>query len=118
MRNRVRIGFAGVLIRREVIEQVGLLDEGFFMYFEDTDYCKRVRNAGGRDTVLANRDHRSFVGRELQVFVRKRFAESRTALFLKFRSRYFVKYYGHMGLLFANLAWLLVGASHFLESWK
>ena len=29
------------MVRRETLEQVGLLDEGFFMYSEDLDYCKR-----------------------------------------------------------------------------
>ncbi|MBB6097613.1 hypothetical protein HNR42_001030 [Deinobacterium chartae] len=37
---------ASMLIRREVLEQVGLLDDGFFMYWEDTDYSFRVRRAG------------------------------------------------------------------------
>jgi N-acetylglucosaminyl-diphospho-decaprenol L-rhamnosyltransferase len=37
---------ACLLLRREVLQQVGLLDEGFFMYCEDTDYCTRVRRAG------------------------------------------------------------------------
>lgn len=35
-----------MMIRREVIEQVGYLDELFFAYQEDTDYCRRVRLAG------------------------------------------------------------------------
>jgi N-acetylglucosaminyl-diphospho-decaprenol L-rhamnosyltransferase len=30
------------LIRREVIDTVGLLDERFFMYFEEVDYCHRA----------------------------------------------------------------------------
>lgn len=37
-----------VAIRREVIERIGLLDEGFFLYFEDADYCFRAREAGYR----------------------------------------------------------------------
>ena len=37
---------ACMLIRREVIEQVGLLDERFFAYQEDADYCFRSRQAG------------------------------------------------------------------------
>ncbi|WP_376792590.1 glycosyltransferase family 2 protein [Thermoflexus sp.] len=39
---------ACMLVRREVIEQVGLLDEGFFLYFEDNDWCLRMRRAGWR----------------------------------------------------------------------
>lgn len=35
-----------MLIRREAIEQVGTMDEGFFMYAEETDWCYRFRQAG------------------------------------------------------------------------
>lgn len=39
---------ACMLVRREAIEQVGLLDERFFLYFEDNDWCLRMRRAGWR----------------------------------------------------------------------
>jgi hypothetical protein len=35
-----------MLIRREVIEQIGYQDENFFAFQEDTDYCRRARLAG------------------------------------------------------------------------
>ena len=35
-----------VMVRRAAMDQVGLLDEDFFMYFEDTDWCRRFHNAG------------------------------------------------------------------------
>lgn len=37
---------AFMLLRRDVIEQVGLLDEKFFMYGEDIDWCYRIKEAG------------------------------------------------------------------------
>jgi GT2 family glycosyltransferase len=37
---------AALMIRREVFEIVGGLDEDYFMYWEDTDWCKRIRDAG------------------------------------------------------------------------
>jgi GT2 family glycosyltransferase len=37
---------ACLLVRREVIEQVGLLDEGYFMLFEEVDWCYRIKKAG------------------------------------------------------------------------
>lgn len=37
---------ACVMLRREAVNQVGLLDEAFFMYCEDIDYCLRLREAG------------------------------------------------------------------------
>jgi GT2 family glycosyltransferase len=33
-------------IRRELIKQIGLLDDGFFMWYEEVDFCKRARDAG------------------------------------------------------------------------
>lgn len=38
--------FSAVLIRREVFEQVGLLDTGYPLFFNDVDYCRRVVDAG------------------------------------------------------------------------
>jgi GT2 family glycosyltransferase len=40
------ISAACLMIRRDVIDQIGLLDERFFMYLEDVDYCLRMRQAG------------------------------------------------------------------------
>jgi GT2 family glycosyltransferase len=42
------------LIRRGVLDQVGLIPEDYFLYFEETDFCLRVRAAGWR-TVMAPR---------------------------------------------------------------
>lgn len=39
---------AALMLRREAIDQVGGLDEGFFLYFEETDLCLRLRQAGWR----------------------------------------------------------------------
>jgi hypothetical protein len=35
-----------MLVKRAVVEQVGLLDERYFMYGEDADWCVRARRAG------------------------------------------------------------------------
>lgn len=39
---------AFMLVRREVINQIGLLDDRFFMYCEDEDWCFRAKQAGWR----------------------------------------------------------------------
>jgi len=39
---------AALLVRNEALSKVGLLDEQFFMYAEDVDWCKRFREAGYR----------------------------------------------------------------------
>ena len=37
-----------ILVKREVLERIGLLDERFFIYFEETEWCARARRAGFR----------------------------------------------------------------------
>jgi len=39
---------SAMLVRREAAEQVGHLDPDFFVYSDETDFCKRLRDAGWR----------------------------------------------------------------------
>jgi hypothetical protein len=45
---------AAILIRREVLERVGLLDERLFIYFEETELCLRATRAGWRVGVVVD----------------------------------------------------------------
>lgn len=40
---------AFMLVRKETIDEVGMLDETFFMYAEDTDWCYRIKQAGWKN---------------------------------------------------------------------
>jgi GT2 family glycosyltransferase len=97
--------FAAVMIRREVFERVGLLDEGFFMYYEDVDFCRRAVESGfrvhhdPRPRVVHLRGGSSPV-KELTA-ARKR----RPRYYYESRSRYFRKAYGQQGPLLANGLW-------------
>ncbi|MEJ2052838.1 MAG: glycosyltransferase [Calditrichaceae bacterium] len=37
-----------MMLKRDIIDQIGELDEDFFMYCEDIDYCHRINEAGGK----------------------------------------------------------------------
>lgn len=37
---------ASLMMRRDMLDQIGLFDERFFLYFEETDLCLRARRAG------------------------------------------------------------------------
>ena len=42
------VGCGGMMIKNEVIKNIGLFDERFFIYFEDPDFCFRCKEAGYR----------------------------------------------------------------------
>lgn len=44
--NNFFISGAAMLIKREVVGKAGMFDEKYFLYFEDVDYCLKVRRAG------------------------------------------------------------------------
>src|SRR5205814_1581786 len=41
-----------LLLRRAALERVGLLDERFYLLFEDVDWCYRARRAGYRSVLV------------------------------------------------------------------
>ncbi|MDF2455645.1 MAG: hypothetical protein K0R51_1638 [Cytophagaceae bacterium] len=37
---------AAMMVKREVIEKIGLMAELYFLYYEELDFCERIKNAG------------------------------------------------------------------------
>lgn len=102
------ISFACVLVRREVVERVGLMDEDYFMYFEDIDYSRRIRAAGW---TIRFDPRASFVhlhGGSSSVTSAMRQRKRVPRYYYESRSRYFAKYYGGVaGVLFTNMMWFM-----------
>jgi GT2 family glycosyltransferase len=99
--------FACVMIRREVLEQVGLLDEGFFLYFEDVELSFRAREAGWR--ILHEPAARvvHLRGGSSPVKSHARLRRRLPRYLYESRTRYFYRLYGRIGLLAANTWWTL-----------
>jgi len=97
--------FACILIKSEVIEQIGLLDDEFFMYFEDVEYSYRAIEAGWKvlNNPAAHVVHLRGGSSPLksQAKLRKRLPR----YFYESRSRYFYLLYGRVGLFLANVLW-------------
>ena len=51
------------MVRRSLLEQLGGLDEAFFMYFEDVDLCRRLRRQGYRVRHIAEVEIVHLIGR-------------------------------------------------------
>ena len=99
--------FACVMIRSEVFDRVGLLDEGFFMYFEDVEFSFRARHAGFK--VMHDPAARvvHLRGGSSPVKSRAKLRRRLPRYFYESRTRYFYKLYGRTGLVAANLCWVL-----------
>ena len=99
--------FACVLIRRKVFEDIGLLDEEFFMYFEDVDFCKRAREAGWN--IIHNPEAHVVHLRGGSSPVKSQAAKKKRLprYFYESRTRYYFKHFGGFGLFAANIFWHL-----------
>lgn len=89
-----RLTGESLMVRREMIEEVGLLDEGFFMYLEDTDWCLRMRRKGWRLYWCSDAEVIHYIGGSS--------GEGSTThrYFVESLRHYILKYYGRAGYLF------------------
>jgi len=86
---------ACMLIRRVSIEQVGLLDEQFFMYWEDADWCRRMREAGWQVVYFPQATVFHYVGKSSSKLMVRSIFEFHKSVYLLFN-----KYYsGYLKLL-------------------
>ena len=108
--------FACVLIRRQVFEDIGLLDEEFFMYFEDVDFCKRAEKRAG---ISIHNPAAHVVIYVVAVLLLKSQAAKKKRLpryFYESRARYYFKHFGRFGLFAANMFWHLGWLVQWAES--
>lgn len=77
-----------LLTRKGVIERVGGLDEGYFMYFEETDWCKRVAAAGGEVYVVPHAEVTHFGGGTLGHYDERRLLYYHASMFRFFQKHH------------------------------
>lgn len=82
---------AAMMLRREAVNQVGLLDENYFMYSEEIDLAYRIKKAGWQNFVV--RDARII---HLGGQSTRRMPASMKAELFRSKTRYFEKHHGRM----------------------
>ena len=82
---------AALMARREAIEQVGPMDERFFMYSEELDWCRRFREAGWRVVYLPTAQILHHEGKSSEQVLPARHIHFQTS-----KVRYFRKHHGHV----------------------
>lgn len=96
---------ASLLVRREVFERIGLLDDGYFLYFEEVDFCRRARDAGWECWYVPASRVVHLVGQASGITDRKRAPKRVPPYWFAARRRYFRKHAGRLRGLAADLAW-------------
>lgn len=80
---------ACLVVRREALEQVGGLDEGFFMYSEELDWCKRIKAAGWKVVYFPEAQVIHYGGKSSEQVLPARHIHFQTS-----KIRYFRKHHG------------------------
>jgi N-acetylglucosaminyl-diphospho-decaprenol L-rhamnosyltransferase len=80
---------AALLVRREIMEQIGGFDEGYFMYSEELDLCRRIKEAGWQIVYLPTAQIIHHEGKSSGQVVAARHIRFHTS-----KVRYFRKFHG------------------------
>lgn len=93
---------ACLVVRREAIEQAGVLDERFFMYSEELDWCRRIKEAGWKIVYNPDAEVMHYEGRSSEQNVL-----ARHVYFNNSKLKYAAKYHGRAAALVVRL-WLIL----------
>ena len=98
---------ASMIVRREVFEDAGLLDEAYFMYYEEVDFCLRAKRVGWPCWYVPESHVVHLVGQASGVTNTKVRPKRRPSYWFESRRRYFVKNSGPVGSIACDAAWLM-----------
>jgi N-acetylglucosaminyl-diphospho-decaprenol L-rhamnosyltransferase len=85
---------ASMLIRPEVLESIGGMDENYFLYFEETDFCYRAKKAGFATWYVPQSRVMHIRGQSTTVTDLTRGPERLPSYWFESRRRYFAMTYG------------------------
>lgn len=98
---------AAMMIRKEVFDDVGLLDEGYFLYFDEVDFCLRVHRAGWKAYYVPDSVVVHLVGQSTQISDLRKKPPRYPLYWFDSRRRFYLKNHGKLRLLAADLAFLI-----------
>ena len=101
------VSFACVMLRKAMIDAIGEMDEGYFLYYEDSEYSLRARRAGWGIAHVPEAAAVHYQGGS-GTLVEDASAHKRLPpYFYASRTRFLYQAHGQVGLITANLLWHL-----------
>jgi N-acetylglucosaminyl-diphospho-decaprenol L-rhamnosyltransferase len=107
------IAGASMMIRREAMVETGLLDENYFLYFEEVDYCLRARRLGWECWYVPSSHVVHLVGATTGISDSRREVPRKPQYWFNSRRYFFIKNYGRKTLALSDFMFLL-GYSFFV----
>ncbi len=98
---------ASMLVRRAVFETAGLMDETYFLYYEETDFCLSAKRAGWECWYVPQSRVMHIAGDSTGVTSRDTKPKRAPQYLLDSRRRYFVKNYSIFYAAAADAMWIV-----------
>ncbi|NWK95847.1 glycosyl transferase family 2 [Sphingobium lactosutens] len=98
---------ASMMVRAGVFDAIGPIDEGYFLYFEETDFCLRARRAGWQCWYVPSARILHIAGQSTGLTGKNAVVPRMPAYWFESRRRYFVRNHGRGYAICADLAWIL-----------
>jgi GT2 family glycosyltransferase len=106
---------ASMIVRRQVFQDIGLMDEAYFMYYEEVDFCLRANRAGWPCFYVPQSRVVHLVGQASGVTVQNTRPKRRPDYWFDSRRRYFVKNHGQLHAFITDAAWAFAYATYRLR---
>ena len=103
---------ASMIVRREVFSAIGPMDDGYFLYYEEVDFCLRALKAGWPCWYVPESRVVHLVGQSTGVTDLAATRRRMPGYWFLARRRYFLKNHGRAKTLLADLAWAVAYASY------
>jgi len=97
---------ASMIVRSEVFETAGLMDEEYFMYYEEMDFCLQAKRAGWSCWYVPQSRVVHLVGQSSGVTDTKRPPKRLPRYWFDSRRRYFLKNHGWLYAAVADATWI------------
>lgn len=98
---------ASMMVRREVFDSVGLMDEGYFLYFEETDFCLQAARAGWQCWYVPQSRVMHIAGQSTGVTGLNAALNRRPRYWFESRRRYWIKNHGWLYAAATDLVWAI-----------
>lgn len=107
---------ASLMLSAELLKKIGFMDEAYFLYFEEVDYCLAIHRCGYEVVYEPSSRVIHHVGAATGISDSRKKAPRRPAYWFESRQRFFQKNYGFGQTLLADTLWILAYSSYLVRN--